>query len=132
MRVREQLAPRPPDGENTRAPATVRRGAARGIAAGLVAIGCCVGPVVAALLGLMSAAAAADLANDLYADWGWAFKVAGAVFGGAALLAARRHARACRLEDRSIIPFALVLVATGTVTYLVLYAATTSLGRAAT
>jgi hypothetical protein len=111
---------------------TARRGLLAGLGAGVVAIGCCVGPTVAALFGVMSAAAAADLANNLYAQWGWAFKMAGIISGGAAFFLARRQARTCSAGPRSLGRFALVLAATGVATYFALYATTTWLGNVAT
>lgn len=47
-----------------------RRGIVAGLIAGVVGIGCCVGPAVAALTGITSAAVAIDLANSLYSEWG--------------------------------------------------------------
>lgn len=113
-------------------PLPARRGLIAGLGAGIVAIGCCVGPTVAALFGVMSAATAADLADDLYAEWGWAFKIAGAVAGGAALLLARRRMRVCRTSKRSFRAFAMILAGTGIATYFALYAVTTWLGEVAT
>jgi len=57
-------------------PAAVRprRSALLGAIAGLIGIGCCVYPVALVLLGLSSAAAAIDLANVLFDEWGWAFR----------------------------------------------------------
>jgi hypothetical protein len=79
------------------APAAIRprRSALLGAIAGLIGIGCCVYPVTLALLGLSSAAAAVDLANTLFDEWGWAFKAAGAAFALGALWIQRRRARAC-------------------------------------
>ncbi len=126
------LETRPPsDARDRRSPLTPRRGLVGGLGAGVVAIGCCVGPTVAALFGVMSAAAAADLALDLFEKWGWAFKAAGIAAGIAALLIARRQARACRIGQRSLIRFALVLATSGIATYFALYALTTWLGEVA-
>ncbi len=104
-------------------------GVRAGLLAGTIGILCCVGPTVAALLGLTSAAVAVDLANDLYSDWGWAFKLAGAVTAGAAFWLARRRAGSCPVDERpNLMRFAIVLVGTGVLTYLALYALTTWLG----
>ncbi len=53
---------------------TARRGTVLGIGLGVVGLGCCVGPAVAALLGITTATVAVDLATGLYEKWGWAFK----------------------------------------------------------
>lgn len=108
---------------------TARSGALSGVAAGVVALGCCVGPAVAALLGVTSAAVALDLANDLYSTWGWAFKAAGAALGGVVLYAAWRRSRKCEPERRrGLGRFAAVLVVSGALTYGLLYAGTTWAG----
>ncbi|MCA1704816.1 MAG: hypothetical protein LC808_16745 [Actinobacteria bacterium] len=101
-----------------------------GLAAGIVALGCCVGPAVAALLGFSSAAVAIDLATNLYSEWGWAFKIAGIVSGAVAIAWARRTSRQCGTRPR-LMKFTVVLVGTGLVTYSILYAGTTWLGRQA-
>ncbi|MDQ3619998.1 MAG: hypothetical protein M3391_07715 [Actinomycetota bacterium] len=101
-----------------------------GIAAGIVALGCCVGPAVAALLGLSSAAVAIDLATNLYSEWGWAFKIAGMVSAVMVVALARRRSRQCGTRPR-LMKFTVVLVGTGLATYAVLYAGTTWLGQQA-
>lgn len=106
----------------------VPRGLVAGLGAGLLAMGCCAGPAVAALMGLVSAAVAVDVATELYGRWGWAFKLAGAGLGAAAVLLARRRTASCEAGSRrSAGKFAAVLVASGVTTYAVVYAATTSL-----
>ncbi len=106
-------------------------GVRAGLLAGTIGILCCVGPTVAALLGLTSAAVAVDLANDLYSDWGWAFKLAGRRHRGRGVLVGtptggvvpgRRTPEPHAVRDR------LSLVGTGVLTYLALYALTTWLG----
>ena len=84
-------------------PSVVRpqRSALLGVIAGLIGIGCCVYPVTLALLGLSSAAAVIDLANVLFDEWGWGFKLAGAAFALAALWIQRRRARACPIDRPS-------------------------------
>ena len=76
---------------------TVRRGVLGGIAAGLIAIGCCAGPTAAALLGIISASSAISLANNLYRHWDWAFLLAGTLTAAAVMLTSRRRARSCSL-----------------------------------
>jgi hypothetical protein len=117
----------------TPAPLRSRRSALLGALAGLIGIGCCVYPVVLVLIGLSSAAAAVDLANVLFDEWGWAFRSAGAAFAIAALWIQRRRARTCPVEARpSLAMNALWIVLVGTATYAVLYALTTWLGNLAT
>jgi hypothetical protein len=87
---------------------------------------------VAALLGLTSAAVAADLAAGLYSEWGWAFKLAGVGFATGALWVARRRARTCPADERpNLRRFAVILVASGVASYALLYALTTWLGSLA-
>ena len=110
----------------------LRRSALLGAIAGLIGIGCCVYPVTLALLGLSSAAAAVALANNLYDEWGWAFKSAGAAFALGALWIQRRRARACPVDARpSLTRTVLWVAATGLVTYAVFYGFTTWLGTLA-
>jgi hypothetical protein len=113
------------------APAAIRsrRSALLGAVAGLIGIGCCVYPVALVLLGLSSAAAAVDLANFLFDEWGWAFKSAGATFALAALWIQRRRARACRANARpSLARNALWIAIVGLATYAAFYGLTTWLG----
>ncbi len=111
-------------------PTRNRRGLGAGIVAGFIALGCCVGPTVAALLGITSAAVAFDVATDLYDNWGWAFRLAGVIFAAAAVTLAVRRRRACGAKPkllRTIGVMAIVAI----VTYAALFAATTWLGARA-
>ncbi|MCA1674010.1 MAG: hypothetical protein LC799_18030 [Actinobacteria bacterium] len=101
-----------------------------GIAAGFIALSCCVGPTVAALLGITSAAVAFDVATDLYDHWGWAFKLAGVIFAGAAVVLVSRRQRACGARPRVWRSIGMIGIA-GVVTYSLLYGATTWLGARA-
>jgi hypothetical protein len=122
-----------PSGPPACAAVRPRRSALLGAVAGLIGIGCCVYPVVLVLLGLSSAAAAVDLANELFDDWGWAFKSAGAAFALAALWMQRRRARACPVDVRpTLTRNALWIAATAVATYAVVYGFTTWLGSLAT
>lgn len=117
------------------APAAVRprRSALLGAAAGLIGIGCCVYPVALVLLGLSSAAAAVDLSNVLFDEWGWAFKSVGAAFALAALWIQRRRARACPADARpSLARNTIWIAAAGVATYAVFYGLTTWLGSLGT
>lgn len=101
--------------------------------AGLIGIGCCVYPVALVLLGVSSAAAAIDLANVLFDEWGWAFKSAGAACALAALWIQRRRARACPIDARpTLTRNAMWIVAIAVATYAVFYGLTTWLGSLAT
>jgi membrane protein implicated in regulation of membrane protease activity len=108
-----------------------RHGVIGGIAAGLIGIGCCAGPTVAALLGIISASTAISLADNLYGHWEWAFLVAGTLTVAAVVVMARRRARACPARPGQQRRFALLVAVTAVVTYGVLYAVTTALGHAA-
>ncbi len=117
-----------PSAERTPGAPTAKRGFIAGLIAGTVGLGCCVGPATAALLGLSSGAYAVDLATNLYARWGWAFKLAGAVLAGAAVFSARRKAAACSIQKPRLGRFAAIVGLTGLVTYGLLYGVTTLLG----
>lgn len=105
-----------------------RTGVGIGIIAGIVGLGCCVGPAVAALIGLTSAAVAVDLATDLYRDWSWAFRIAGAATAAAAItIVLRRHGR-CSTARPALSRLIAIVVVTALATYGALYAATTWLG----
>ena len=122
-----------PTGSEMPAAVRPRRSAFFGAIAGLIGIGCCVYPTVLVLLGLSSAAAAVDLANGLFDDWGWAFKLAGAAFALIALWIQRRRARACRAGARPTLRSnALWIAAIAVATYAVFYGLTTWLGSIAT
>jgi peptidoglycan/LPS O-acetylase OafA/YrhL len=98
---------------------------------GFVGLGCCVGPAIAALVGVISATVAVDLATDLYKDWGWAFKLVAACLGIVAVLVAKRKAVKCSIAQPRIGRLIATLVLTGLVTYGALYAVTTRLGELA-
>lgn len=97
------------------------------MAAGVIALSCCVGPAVAALLGITSATVAIDVATDLYGNWGWAFKLAGVAFASAAVLLSARRWRACGAQPRIWRSIGMIAL-WGIVTYSLLYGATTWLG----
>jgi hypothetical protein len=103
-----------------------------GALAGLVGIACCVYPVVLVLLGLSTAAAAVDLGNTLFREWGWAFRLTGASLIVVAVIVQRRWARSCPVDQRPrIARNTLIMAAVAVTTYGALYAITTWLGDAA-
>ena len=104
------------------------RGFVAGLIAGVVGIGCCIGPAVAALTGIRSAAVAIDLANSLYSEWGWAFKLAGLASGTVAIGLTLRSRRGCRTRSLGFLRYALIVTVTGVATYGALYGLTTWLG----
>lgn len=107
-----------------------RPGVVTGIAAGVIALSCCVGPAVAALLGMTTAAVAIDVATDLYGNWGWAFKLAGVAFAATALLLSVRRRRTCGAKPRVWRSIGMIALS-GIATYSLLYGATTWLGARA-
>jgi len=107
---------------------TGRRGTVLGIGLGVVGLGCCVGPAVAALLGITTATVAVDLATDLYAQWGWAFKFAAASLAILAVLIARRTGSQCSVGKPRFGRFTAALVFSAVATYALLYAGTSWLG----
>jgi hypothetical protein len=104
------------------------RGLFAGAIAGVVGIGCCVGPAVTALMGITSAAVAIDAANFLYSEWGWAFKFAGVASGLAAIGLAFRSRRRCQARPLGVFRCALIVTITGVAMYGLLYGVTTWLG----
>jgi hypothetical protein len=130
--TRAPEADRPTIGPEAPAAIRPRRSALLGAIAGLIGIGCCVYPVTLALLGLSSAAAAVDLANSLYDEWGWAFKSAGVAFALGALWIQRRRALACPVGVRpSLARTVLWVTLAGVATYAAFYGFTTWLGTLA-
>ena len=117
--------------DDVRGGLTTRRGVLGGIAAGLIAIGCCAGPTAAALLGIISASSAISLANNLYGHWDWAFLLAGTLTAAAVMLRTRRRARSCSLAPGRHRRFVLIVAVSGLASYGALYAATTALGHLA-
>ena len=113
---------------NRNSPTSARRGTLFGLALGAVALGCCVGPAVAALTGLLSATVAIDLATDLYDRWGWAFKLAAASLALLIVVMTRRQSNRCHTKPR-LLRFVVVMVLSALATYGVLYGTTTWLGN---
>jgi hypothetical protein len=78
----------------------------------------------------MSATLAIDVATNLYAEWGWAFKLAGIAFAVAAIGVARKRSLRCSTKPR-LLRFTAILVSTAVVSYGLLYIGTTALGARA-
>jgi hypothetical protein len=103
-----------------------------GVAGGLTAILCCVGPTVLALLGVVGAGTAFVWATDLYAGYKWWFRMAGLVVLVLLVAVSLRRRRQCSIAGARHVRVRLltvVVIAVGT--YAGLYALTTWLGRLA-
>lgn len=104
-----------------------------GIAGGLAAIMCCVGPTVLAIFGIVSAATAFTWATNLYDNYTWWFRIAGLLLMGLLLLVALRKRDSCSMAGvRSSRIKILLMLAVAIVTYVVLYVLTTWLGSIGT
>lgn len=95
-------------------------------------ISCCVSPVVLYLLGAATATEAVSLGNTFYYGYGWYFRGAGLIVGGAAIYIYLRRRNACDLRGaranwHTIAGAAVV----GVATYTSLYALTSWLGSRA-
>ncbi len=77
---------------------TVKRGLLMGVASGLVAITCCVSPVVLVLLGIATAAEAVTLGDTLYYEYGWYFRAAGLGVATLAVVLFLRGRGACNVR----------------------------------
>lgn len=117
-------------GGGTQRQASPGRAVVAGVTAGLIGISCCAGPAAAALLGLTSATVAIDVATSLYDGWGWAFKLAAVIFAAGVIMLGYRRSRRCSLKP-NLARFTLILLSVGIGTYGLVYAGTSSLGRAA-
>ncbi len=69
--------PREAVGHSTPQDTGVKKGLQIGLFSGLVAITCCVSPVVLVLIGVATAAEAVALGDTLYYTYGWFFRGAG-------------------------------------------------------
>lgn len=103
-----------------------------GITGGLVGIACCAGPVVLALIGVLSASTAFLWATALYDGYTWWFRLAGlAVTGLLGWLALRRRDQCSVSGVRRLRWRLLATLGIAVATYVALYAATTALGALA-
>jgi len=118
-----------PSPAGTRGPLAVWR---IGIAGGLTAILCCVGPTVLALFGVVGAGTAFVWATDLYDGYAWWFRLAGLlVLSGLVYLSLRRRNQCSLAGVRSLRRRLLAVLGIAVGTYAVLYAVTTWLGTLA-
>lgn len=104
-----------------------------GIAGGVAAIMCCVGPTVLAIFGIVSAATAFTWATDLYDNYTWWFRIAGLALMAILLIASLRKRNSCSMSGvRSNRNKLLVALGVAIATYVALYALTTWLGNVGT
>lgn len=91
----------------------------------VVASLCCLSPVVFVLLGLATTSFAASLANTLYGDYAWYFRLAGLVFlVGSFIYYLRRSKGICTLDQvkrrrTEIINLILLTLVVGVIGYIV-------------
>ena len=103
-----------------------------GIAGGLTAILCCVGPTVLAMLGVVSAGTAFVWATELYDGYAWWFRLAGLVVLSGLVYWSLRRRNQCSLAGvRSLRKRLLAVLGIAVGTYALLYAVTTWLGTLA-
>ena len=100
-----------------------------GVASGLVAITCCVSPVVLVLLGIATAAEAVTLGDTLYYGYGWYFRAAGLCVAALAVVLFLRGRGVCNVRGayryRRML---IVLAASAVATYAGLFWFTKYLG----
>ena len=107
----------------------VRTGVLIGLVSGLAGIMCCVSPVVAVLLGIATAAQGVTLGDNLYYDYGWYFRGAGALVAVTAVVLHLRRRGACSIEGAVRYRRMLaVLAAAALTTYVALFWFTRYLG----
>ncbi|MBD8057167.1 hypothetical protein ICV35_26380 [Rhodococcus ruber] len=103
-----------------------------GIVGGLVGIGCCVGPTVLALVGVVGAGTAFVWANDLYDGYAWWFRLAGLATMALLVWWSLRRRDQCSVAGlRRARRRLLGTLGVAVLTYLVLYGVTTWLGTLA-
>lgn len=126
-------APRSPAARSPAAPTERKLPAIRvGVAGGVTAMLCCVGPTVLALAAIVGAGTAYSWAERLYGGYAWWFRLAGLIMIGGLFATMLRRRRRCSLRGaRSQRRAITITLGAGIVTYAVLYAATTGAGRLA-
>ena len=116
---------RPPAAHRPPGPLRARR---IGAIAGLVAITCCIYPLVLCLIGAASASEAIALGKHLYGTWGWTFKLAGGALAVAGIVVQLRRRGQCSVPGaRRAWPFLLRVGLVGFGVYCAIYAATKAL-----
>lgn len=100
-----------------------------GLAGGVTAILCCVGPTILGLLGIISAATAFAWANDRYDNFAWWFRLGGIAVLVFLIWLSLRRQRECTISGlRRRRKRLLAVFGIAATTYAVLYGATTWLG----
>ncbi len=100
-----------------------------GIVAGTAGMLCCVGPTVLALIGVLSATTALDLANGLYGSYAWYFRGFGLLVALALIAHVLKRRSSCNLAGvRSASGNIALTLTIGVGAYAFLYALTTWLG----
>ena len=100
-----------------------------GMGSGLVAITCCVSPVVLVLLGVATAAEAVTLGDTLYYEYGWYFRAAGLGVATLAVVLFLRGRGACNVRGAYRYRHMLIVLAASAVaTYIALFWFTKYLG----
>ena len=108
---------------------SLKRGVLVGVGSGLVAITCCVSPVVLALLGVATAAEAVTLGDTLYYTYGWYFRAAGLGIAALAVILFLRGRGVCNVRGAyQYRRMLIVLMASGAATYAGLFWFTKYLG----
>ena len=108
---------------------SLKRGVLMGVASGLVAITCCVSPVVLVLLGIATAAEAVTLGDTLYYDYGWYFRAAGLCVATLAVVLFLRGRGVCNVRGAyTYRRMLIVLAASAVATYAGLFWFTKYLG----
>ena len=96
---------------------------------GLVAISCCISPVVLVTLEVASGAGAVTLGNTLYYTYGWLFRGAGLLVASVVVVLYLRRSGYCNLKGAySHRRMLLTLVISGGATYAALFWLTKYLG----
>ena len=108
---------------------SLKRGVLVGVGSGLVAITCCVSPVVLALLGVATAAEAVTLGDTLYYTYGWYFRATGLGIAALAVILFLRGRGVCNVRGAyQYRRMLIVLMASGAATYAGLFWFTKYLG----
>ncbi len=103
-----------------------------GSLAGVIALFCCVAPIVLVLLGLSTVSAAIALSYFWYDNFKWVFLSSSALFLIASVTLYLRAKKQCSISGiRKNVNFILAIVIIAILVYLLLFIATTWLGNVA-